>query len=269
MLRARPVAARRLVKNGSALTRSVSALCSTAAAKAGAKSPSALALRTMSSSPAARVAAPISLVSMSVLVLPGFTSKATCPRPRHQLAQELQTLRRQQSGVQVDAGGVAAARARSCPRARDEPGRSRSRTGSEWSRSRTSPPAPTWRRRSRRSPRPCVGPDRRPAPAAGRIDPPPNGIRSRRYDPRHSPLRPSPGGKAPDIGTNWSRATVWRKPMTGTVCAGAGATSSHAANPPPRKVTNSHRRIGSALDPRARGHALPPEKCDTRRYEVV
>src|SRR2546428_8090469 len=58
---------------------------------------------------------------------------------------------------------------------------------------------------------PDGGPDRPPAPAAGRIGPPPSDIRSPRCDPRHSPPRQGPDETAGYVeGRNAAVEYRWR-----------------------------------------------------------
>ena len=94
------------------------------------------------------------------------------------------------------AGDVAARPVEAGDEAEPGPDRRRLRRRSEWS---WSPPWPQVPQgcRSRRSRPPDGEPDRPPAPAVDRIDPPPSDIRSPRSGPRHSRFRSGPGGMRP------------------------------------------------------------------------
>ena len=95
---------------------------------------------------------------------------------------------------------------------------------------------------SRRSPPPGGGPNRPPAPAVDRIDPPPSGIRSRRSGPRHSRFPSSPCRNARHDVRASRQASGCRE--TRSPASPAAAPAPRAATPPPRRraaLTNSRR----------------------------
>ena len=182
----------------------------------------------------------------------GLTSTATDGRVRHQLAQQLQSLcRRAWPAENANAGDIAARPIE----AGDEAALDRIVAAREDDRNRRGCRLGRQRRRRRRQwrrSRPPGGePDRPPAPATDRIDPPPSGIRSRRCGPRRSRLRSGLGGTRPRDAGSVEATPLLRNPITGIVGCCARAASGHAAAPP-SSVMNSRRLIRS---PRRRGRA--------------
>ena len=132
------------------------------------------------------------------------------------------------------------------------PGRRRSRTRSASSWLRPWPPAPKRCRPTITADRPAnqIG---RPAPAAGRGDCPPSGIRSRRSGPRRSRLPSGPGG-TPSRDASCRRASCsGRNPITGMRLLRARTRERQHAAAPPSPAMNSRRLIRS---PRRRWRAV-------------
>ena len=235
---------RRSLKKGSAPTKTASGRSCAKVAKAALISRPVLALRTWICSPMARAAASTSLTVISAVGIGRIDEHGDASGCGHQLTQKLQPLCRQLADEKIDACQVAARPGE----AGDQTKPDRVVADSENDRNcrgcrlgRQCRAVPT-----RRSPRRFGEPNRPPAPATDRIDPPPSDIRSPRSRLRHSQLLSGPGE---------SRAAVhalsgdWplRNPITGIAACCARAASGHAAAAPPTSVMNSRRPMKAVI----------------------